>query len=220
MKETSRPPRPASVSAVFGRLPEALSHSVLTVCLVLMPASVPAARDLMTDSVLAARADWSLSSLASFLTTHDISGAPVVSDQGRAIGVVSLRDLVRHGTESASADRSSRSAPASSDASSDDGTPPAFYLGRGAEAPDVAAHDLPADAPATVRDIMMPIVVGVDETTSVYEVARRMARGRLHRLLVFRPGTQREVTGLLSAIDVLDWMGRQAPAADEHSPGA
>lgn len=27
-------------------------------------------------------------------------------------------------------------------------------------------------------------------------------------------------SGQLSAIDVLDWTGRQASAADEHSPGA
>ena len=58
------------------------------------------ARDLMTDRVLAARADWSLRELATFFTEHAISGAPVVSEFGTAIGVVSLTDIARHDRES------------------------------------------------------------------------------------------------------------------------
>lgn len=173
-----------------------------------MASPTPTAGDLMTDPVLAARADWSLRELADFLTEHAISGAPVVSDQGRAIGVVSLRDLVRHDSESG---LTGARAPTAAPDDTDDGAPPAFYLGRRGQAPGTEAEAFQDPAPATVRDIMMPAVFAVEEDASVHDVATRMARGHLHRLLVVRPGTQREVTGIISSIDVLDWLGRHAP---------
>lgn len=165
--------------------------------------TVPSARDLMTDRVLAAQADWSLQKLASFFTEHAISGAPVVSEYGRAIGVVSLTDIARHDSEA-------------SETPDDDEQTPAYFLGEAA--PKTNASDtlqrLQEHPQTTVYDIMMPAVFTIEADVSIHEVADRMVRGRLHRLLVVRPGTKRDVVGIVSTIDLLEWIRDQAPATE------
>lgn len=152
------------------------------------------ARDLMTDRVLAARADWSLQELATFFTEHAISGAPVVSEYGAVIGVVSLSDIARHDSDP----------PADSEPQDE---PPAYFLG------DVTARQeeqqlsaLQGRTETTVQDIMMPALFTVEEDASVHQVADRMLRGRLHRLLVVRKNTKRDVVGIVSAMDLLEWV--------------
>lgn len=159
--------------------------------------STPTAHDLMTDRVLAARADWSLRELASFLTEHSISGAPVVSEYGGAIGVVSLTDIVRYDSETPST-------PETED------EPSGYFLGNTATPQEEDALDaLQAHPQITVEDIMMPAIFTVEEDAPIHEVADRMVRGQLHRLLVVRPGTKRDVVGIVSAIDLLDWIREQ-----------
>jgi predicted transcriptional regulator len=164
--------------------------------------TAPTARDLMTDRVLAAQADWSLQKLASFFTEHAISGAPVVSEYGRAIGVVSLTDIARHDSE----------APA---APADDEQTPAYFLGEAAQtdASDTLQR-LQEHPQTTVHDIMMPAVFTIEADASIHEVADRMVRGQLHRLLVVRPGTKRDVVGIVTTLDLLEWVRDQAPAAE------
>lgn len=157
--------------------------------------STPTAQDLMTDRVLAAKADWSLEKLATFFTEHSISGAPVVSDYGGAIGVVSLSDLARHGSQ------------AGADTNGDEDTPPAYYRGDALTLhEDEKLKSLRGASETTVRDIMMPAVFTVEEGASIREVADRMVRGRLHRLLVVKTGTKREIVGIISSLDLLDWI--------------
>lgn len=162
--------------------------------------SMPTARDLMTDRVLAAQADWSLKELASFFTEHSISGAPVVSEYGSAIGVVSLTDLARHDSKAASAENTE--------------SPPAYFLGETEVLQNEDALNRLHNRPqATVHDIMMPAIFTVEEDAPIHEVADRMVRGQLHRLLVVRSGTKRDVVGIVSAIDLLTWIREQAPSA-------
>lgn len=156
--------------------------------------SFPTARDLMTDRVLAARADWSLQDLAKFFTEHAISGAPVISEYGNAIGVVSLTDIARYDSEPSSRDEV-------------DEEPPAYYLGDAVTLREEERVDaLKENVQTTVHDIMMPTIFTAEENASIVEVADRMVRGHLHRLLVVRSGTKRDVVGIVSAIDLLDWI--------------
>lgn len=156
--------------------------------------SFPIARDLMTDRVLAARADWSLQKLATFFTEHSISGAPVISEYGSVIGVVSLTDIARHDSEASSTPEAEEE-------------PPAYYLGDAATLREEERLEaLERHPKTTVQDIMMPTIFTVEEEASVYEIADRMVRGHLHRLLVVRSGTKRDVVGIISAIDLLDWI--------------
>ena len=165
--------------------------------------TAPTARDLMTDRVLAAQADWSLQKLASFFTEHAISGAPVVSEYGRAIGVVSLTDIARHDSEAPKAPP-------------DDEHTPAYFLGEAAPQTDESTtlQRLQEHPQTTVHDIMMPAVFTIEADASIHEVADRMVRGQLHRLLVVRPGTKRDVVGIVTTIDLLEWIRDQAPAEE------
>ncbi|HWR89178.1 MAG TPA: CBS domain-containing protein [Dissulfurispiraceae bacterium] len=53
------------------------------------------ARDIMTTDVITVRADTTVTDLARILTEHRISGAPVVNDEGRMIGIVTENGLIR-----------------------------------------------------------------------------------------------------------------------------
>jgi predicted transcriptional regulator len=51
------------------------------------------AKDVMNPKVLSVRDDMTLHELATFLTENEISGAPVLDDCGKLVGVVSLTDI-------------------------------------------------------------------------------------------------------------------------------
>lgn len=151
----------------------------------------------MTDRVLAARADWSLQELASFFTEHPISGAPVISDYGSVIGVVSLTDIARHDSEASPVPEM-------------DEQRPEYYLGDAATVQEQERLEaLRYESDPTVEDVMMPALFTVEEEAPIYDVADRMVRGHLHRLLVVRAGTKRDVVGIISAIDLLRWIQGQ-----------
>lgn len=52
------------------------------------------AKDIMTKDVITVKKDTGISELADILTKNRISGAPVVDDSGRLLGVVTESDLV------------------------------------------------------------------------------------------------------------------------------
>jgi CBS domain-containing protein len=144
------------------------------------------AADLMNSEVLTVHEEMTLGDLADYLTGNEISGAPVVDEEGRVVGVVSLVDLV-----AASRDRDVASTGS-----------PEFYL-----------HDRPArysreelrehpdyDETTTVAEIMTPSVYSVEEDARVSEVAALMLRAHLHRVMVTRDG---ELVGIISTSDLL-----------------
>jgi len=162
--------------------------------------SVPTARDLMTDRVLAVQADMSLQELAAFLTDHEISGAPVISGYGNVIGVVSVTDIARNDSDIARG-------------SEEQEEPPSYFLGDAATKADKETLKAVGRRPeATVRDVMMPALFTVEEDAPIYEVADRMLRGHLHRLLVVRSGTKRDIVGIVSSMDLLEWIRGQKPS--------
>lgn len=143
------------------------------------------ARDLMTGDILRARADWTVGELTDFFARSSISGAPVVDDGGRLIGVVSLTDVAR-----SSANSRKQRAPRSHDYYT---LGPAYF----------AASDLGARRPAptlTVRDIMTPQVFDVPVDATVAEVADVMVKGRIHRVFVTQDDM---VIGIISSLDLL-----------------
>jgi CBS domain-containing protein len=146
------------------------------------------ARDVMNERVLTVPADWTARELAEFLTDNEISGAPVVDEEGHVVGVVSLSDLARSEIEEGRLipDRSS----------------PDYWVRSFDD--EIAAEDLQGlrvehEGP-TVREIMNPAVFSVDEDTPVSEVARSMIHSRIHRVLVTRG---RKIVGIISTTDLL-----------------
>jgi len=156
--------------------------------------TLPTAHDLMSSQVLAVRANWTVPQLAAFFTEHRISGAPVVSDDGALIGVVSLSDVAQHRSEAPA------NAPLEEPSAEE---PPAFYQQSHAlHLPPALLGDVEASE-VTVRDIMMPTLFCVDADTPADEIADKMMRGRLHRLLVVRTGSRRDVIGIITSLDML-----------------
>jgi CBS domain-containing protein len=147
------------------------------------------AKDVMTRTVLSAQPDWPVEQLADFLVSNSISGAPVTSESGELIGVVSLTDVARASTLSdldlSEAERHD-------------------YYARLLDEPSPSDRldYVPAKEHSQIRvqEIMTPIVLDVNEDTPVREVAEKMVDARVHRLFVTREG---KVVGIISALDLL-----------------
>lgn len=144
------------------------------------------AQSVMTTDVKIAESSWSIQHLAEFLTEHSISGAPVLDDEGRLAGVVSLTDIVRHDTIPV------ESTKRSSFYQDGDGT---FYSSQELNGFRVVNEDR-----VTVGEIMTPIVYQVPEHASLIDVADDMIRGQIHRVLVTKG---HELVGIISALDML-----------------
>jgi CBS domain-containing protein len=144
------------------------------------------ARDLMNPEVLTVGEDQTLRELADFLLDNEISGAPVVDGEGGLVGVVSMVDLVE-----AASDEAKLAAVRST----------ADFLARGEEAAlsEEELHDLD-ESDLQVGDIMSTEIHSVAEDATVSEVAMKMLKEHLHRLLVLRDS---RVVGIVSTSDLL-----------------
>ncbi|HEY7413287.1 MAG TPA: CBS domain-containing protein [Vicinamibacteria bacterium] len=143
------------------------------------------AKDVMSRQVLMASPDMTVHELAVFLTENQISGAPVVDDRGKLIGLVSLTDI------------------AESDALRDE-VPEATKAER-REWAGKASRDEVGDmrvqrADLLVRDIMTPAAYTVPEDTPVARLAQTMVAGRIHRLVVTN---NHRVSGIVTSLDLL-----------------
>ncbi|MEY4637079.1 MAG: hypothetical protein RJA55_2877 [Acidobacteriota bacterium] len=140
-------------------------------------------KELMTPDVMTVEDDMTTDALARYLTEHEISGAPVVDDQGHVIGVVSMADISRNLAESEAA------------------------LGAGFDrdaVTDLTLEDLGQryveERAFTVRDVMTPLIHQVPATASAAEAARLMIDHHVHRLIVTEG---KEPVGILTSIDLL-----------------
>ena len=145
------------------------------------------AADVMTELVLVANADWSVSQLAEFFVENSISGAPVVSMDKGLVGAVSHTDIVRHSTQSLD----------EQDQTHD------YYLGllrSKVSSQDLLGMHLDSSDDSRVTDIMTSTVFRVDEKTPIAEIAQTMTTGRIHRLFVTRDD---EVVGVVASLDLV-----------------
>jgi CBS-domain-containing membrane protein len=132
-KKTARPP--------LGRIASAAAEAT-------------AIAEIMTPTPLCVPPELSVESLTSLFLERGISGAPVVDEAGRAIGIVSKTDLVRE----------------------------RFIEGDTAVLPD-GFHVEQLDG-ATVMDVMMPLAFTLRATDSIGRAARLMATEHIHRVPV------------------------------------
>lgn len=147
------------------------------------------ARDIMNHDVLSVGMDWSVEQLTNFLVENSISGAPVVSEEGSLVGVVSLTDIVRY-----------RNMPATDDRADE---PHEFYIHTSElnySNEELESFRLDAESLTSVRDIMTPRTFNVSEDTKIHNVADAMIRGNIHRVLVTRDDT---LVGIITTMDML-----------------
>jgi CBS domain-containing protein len=147
------------------------------------------AKDLMNQDVLSVGSDWPMEKLADFLIEHSISGAPVTSEEGVLVGVVSLTDIVRH-----------KSMPLKNPQPD---VPHEYYLHapeRQYSQEEIESFRIEAESLVTVRDIMTPMTFNINEDTSLQQVANAMIRGRIHRVFVTRDEV---LIGIITTMDML-----------------
>jgi CBS domain-containing membrane protein len=122
--------------------------------------------------------------LLALFVDKGISAAPVVDEQGKPIGFVSKTDVVRQ-----------------------------FHRSSPEERHEIATHvqpwwDAARLSQLTVGEIMTPTVYTFTPATTVADATAVMAFEGMHHLpVVEASGT---LVGMVSALDVLDWMARQA----------
>lgn len=143
-------------------------------------------RDVMTPKVIGVRPDDSFKEIVETLMVYDISGVPVVDDDGSLLGIVTEADLLPK--EARTSKRHSRLVGLVAD-----------ILRRGGRS------DLSKATARTVRDMMTTRVVTVGPETSVREAARRMVRAGVKRAPVVEGGS---LVGMISRHDVLDVFDR------------
>jgi CBS domain-containing protein len=139
------------------------------------------AADVMTPKVITVAPGTPVQALASLLSERGISGVPVVEGD-RVIGIVSEGDLlhrVETGTERRTQSRRSR-----------------WFDMRGEE----AARDYVKSHARTVRDVMTPKVISVDDTADLGAVAAVMETNRIKRVPVMRDG---KLVGIISRANLV-----------------
>ncbi len=153
----------------------------------------PNVKELMSTHIMTVADDMTADDLARYLIEHEISGAPVVDDQGHLVGVVSMTDIGRNVAEPAQAGSSGE---------------PGFYRD---DAPEVTLEDLGQryveERAVLVRDVMTAAVRQVKVTASVAEVARLMVEQHIHRVVVTK---ENEPVGIITSMDLLKWVADQA----------
>jgi CBS domain-containing protein len=148
------------------------------------------ARDVMERDVITVTPETPILDVHRLFVEEEIHGAPVVSDSGDVVGVISTQDLLRIVRDE-------------------------LEPGAGATVSTYFRTELPYSGPdwqcmpqdlqdrvqqATAGDAMTRELVAVTSRASIEQVARTMLAHRVHRVLVIDDGV---LSGIISAFDML-----------------
>lgn len=141
------------------------------------------ARDIMTKDVITVSDEMSVTELAKVLTSNNISGAPVLSNDGKLIAVVTESDLI---------DQSKKLHIPTVITILDS----VFYL----ENPDKMEHEMKKMTGSKVADICSGPVTTIPPDKPLDEIATIMAEKHIHTLPVVDDG---ELTGVIGKRDII-----------------
>lgn len=143
------------------------------------------AHEIMTPSIKAVPQSWTMDRLARFLTDNEITGSPVTDDSGEIVGIATLKDITefRWNANRSEADK---------ELTAEDQ--------QEARRLRMVLFEEMGKVPVEVRDIMTPIVLSVDETTPVRDIANIMMSEHLHRIFITRDS---KITGIVTTYDML-----------------
>jgi CBS domain-containing protein len=150
------------------------------------------AADLMTANPLSLREDATLKEAVAFLVDRNISGAPVIDEAGRPVGVLTQTDIMIHDREEVD-------------------HVPAPEVEYGTPLPRSWWDEFQIERVDTtpVRDLMTPAVFCVSTDTSVWSVIEQMRDLNVHRLFVVDEAGV--LVGVITAMDIV----RQLAMPDE-----
>jgi CBS domain-containing protein len=177
-----------------------------------MESEMPLVRDVMQENVVTATPETPVSGLVELLERERISGVPVVGDDGRLLGVVSMRDVIRLARELEAVPEARRwglaiTGPAREAVFLDapvEGEFFAYYVTPQGTFVDV--RDRIRELPGGVfegymaEDIMTPAPVTIGPDAPLRELAALLRRGPVHRALVVDAG---RLMGIVTTMDVL-----------------
>lgn len=143
------------------------------------------ARDMMTPNIKSVPASWTMQKFARFLSENEISGSPVVDEDGEVIGIATLKDIADFHWNATSSSPEKRM--------TDEELRESRKLRQ-------FIFEEMQKVPVEVGDIMSPIVFSVDEATDIREVASMMMNEHLHRMFVTHNG---KVSGIITTYDLL-----------------
>jgi CBS domain-containing protein len=146
----------------------------------------------MPTMLVCVRPELDVEALTRLFVEHGINAAPVVDEEGRAVGVVSKTDLLRFKHEEAG-DCAEQASPQGCDWCSV-GLEQGFHIEPVAE--------------GKVMDIMTPVAFTLSESASLARAAALMVFEGIHQVPV--TGIQQEVVGMISSLDILRWFARKA----------
>ncbi len=148
------------------------------------------AKDIMTRDVITVKPEISIEELAKLLVRHNISGAPVVDNDGNLVGIVTENDLIS---------RNKRlhipTVVSFLDA--------VVYL----ESPKKFEEEVRRMAATKVGDICIRKVITVPEEASLADIATVMSEKKVHLLPVVRSG---KIVGIIGKRDVVKAVASQA----------
>ena len=145
-------------------------------------------KDIMTSQVQTVRDAWSIKQLAEFFFENNVSGAPVLDEYGKLLGVVSVTDLVRFDSQH------------NEETQTNTHDVYTHHLEKHFAKEEIAAFQIEDATSTTVHDIMTPMVFDVDESTTIQQAADIMVKGHIHRVFVTN---NKKVVGVVSALDML-----------------
>lgn len=140
------------------------------------------ARDLMSRHLLMVPQEMSIQGAARMLSRAQVTGAPVIDEDGRCVGVVSATDFLHLAENDQLPCRHHSNCAHSSDWEMD-------------------AHVEGAEEAPTVRDVMTLDPVMVTEKTPIAELARMMLDAHIHRVIV--ADEHQHPIGIVSTTDIL-----------------
>jgi CBS domain-containing protein len=145
------------------------------------------ARDIMSPEPVCVSPSTRIRELAQLFEEHQISGAPVINQEGKVVGVVSKTDLIRRCTEGT------------------DDIPPAYLFEVLAEqGEDEEVSEIVPEPLVCVEDFMTedPLMVSPDVSAAI--IARLMCDKRIHRVIV--ADDEGFPVGLITTLDLLGAM--------------
>ena len=140
------------------------------------------AKDIMTKEVISVKPETTIEELARLLMKRQISGAPVVDDKGKIVGIVTENDLIS---------KNSRLHIPTILRLFD------AYIPLGTSKME---SDIRKMAASTVEDICTKEIITVDEEASVEYIATIMTEKRIHILPVLKEG---KLVGIIGKKDLI-----------------